>query len=126
MSAYNFNELYMKAYNNVRSDSRSAIINGYNQFEELEKLAVREPLALSEIRFNKALAARQLQDLSLFKTITNNSADVRIAQLEQLLQHDIEEKASSEQSIKNTKRLVQQISCCLLGSSALIFMYRGY
>lgn len=125
MSTYNFTELYMKAYNNVRSDSRSAIVNGYNQLEELENMAVREPLALSEIRFNKALAARQLQDLPLFQSIANNSADVRMAQLEQLLKNDIEEKTSSEQSIKNTKRLVQQICCCLLGSSVLIFMYRG-
>lgn len=125
MSAYNFTDLYMKGYNNVRSDSRSAIINGYNQFEELEKLAVNEPLALSEIRFNKALAARQLQDISLFKKVSLNSADVRIAQLEQLLQDDLNEKTYQEKSKQRTKRLVQQISCCLLGSSALIFLYRG-
>lgn len=125
MSAYNFTDLYTKGYNNVRSNSRSAIINGYNQFEELEKLAVNEPLALSEIRFNKALAARQLQDLPLFQEVSKNSADVRIAQLEQLLQEDLNQKTFLAKSKQKTKRFVQQVSCCLLGSSVLIFMYRG-
>lgn len=119
------NELYTLAYNNIRSGSRSAIINGYNQFAELEKLSVQYPLSLSEIHFNQALAARQLQDVELFRKISKNTSDSRIAQLEQLLLDDVERKSTVNNLSRQTKRFVQQISCCLLGASALIFFYRA-
>lgn len=115
-------ELYNDAYRNVRETTLSSIVQGYNQFKELEKRAAHEPLSLKEIQFNLALALYRIDDQEKFDEIAGSSRDVRVAQLSEIITRNpaVEQVASSRQ--KQVRTAVQQISFILLTASILTFV----
>lgn len=115
-------ELYSSAYRNVRDGKHGKIVNGLNQFKELQKIANREPISLTEINYNLALALYRLHDKNKFDSVIADSKDPRIIQLAEIFegQHEGDEQKIAKERSK--KHLVQQISFILISASILTFV----
>lgn len=114
--------MYAQAYRNVRDTKRSNIIEGLNQFDYLRNRAAVEPLSVVEIDFNRALALYRLNERSKFDEITADSNDVRVAQLNEIVNSSRELEKVTTSKNQQLRTTVQQVSFVLITASVLTFL----